>query len=392
MKEPHPIDGEWVGVDLHVHTPASKDYRGSTEDPEYVDIIRRANEFAGRGRGRLSRKGRRDPQKPIACVAFTDHNSVEGFRKYRAIAEEARHLRDAIRGRDLANPLLKQLEDDLEVIGSVRVLMGVEVKAFPGIHLLVIFHETTQDREITDFLQDIYGRPYGELAGDPAHVTRCTLVEALNRVRDRFGERSFVVAPHIDTSDGIYEGLKEHGQARIEALKHPVIKALAFNRIETREKVRGLLSQPAYRRADELALIQSSDFHGQPGAVVGQPRTEVCVTAGKASFANLREALGHPARVKCSVDFTQDEYRRLTKGEFIAQFTAESGQCQFRESDFSEVASAVCAMANSQGGIVELEGFVLPEADRESYVRGVLEQFSGILEKKVQPPNVRFLH
>ncbi|MFV1859698.1 MAG: PHP domain-containing protein, partial [Anaerolineales bacterium] len=50
----------WVVVDLHMHTPASSDYR----EPEitYLDILRTAK------------------TRGLQVIAFTDHNTVAGIR------------------------------------------------------------------------------------------------------------------------------------------------------------------------------------------------------------------------------------------------------------------------------------------------------------------------
>jgi hypothetical protein len=58
MKTAEPIERKWVGVDLHVHTPASRDYRGSRDKSEFLAIIRKANEF-----GALAKKGKRRAPK-----------------------------------------------------------------------------------------------------------------------------------------------------------------------------------------------------------------------------------------------------------------------------------------------------------------------------------------
>jgi uncharacterized protein YkuJ len=392
MKEPVREEHQWVGIDVHVHTPASKDYRGPRETREYIDIIRRANEFSGSGGHQAAKRRFEEAENPVACVVFTDHNSVEGFQTYQNLAKDTTQLRDSIRVRDPVNPLLKELDGDLSIINSVRVLMGVEIKAFPGIHLLGIFHESVEPVQVVKFLEDLYGPSYGAIAGDPKPVTKCTLLEALDRTIQTFADKAVVIAPHIDTGDGLYEGLKEHGQARIGALRHAALKALSFNKLETRERVRKLLDSPDYRRPDEVALIQSSDFHGQPGATIGQPRTYISVPKGKVSFHHMREAFTHPKRVRCSLDRTNEEYERLIKGEFVVRYMSEPDKCAFRECDFQDIAATLCAMCNSNQGILELEGYVLPEAERETYVNAVIDQLKGILEGRLEPSDLHFMH
>lgn len=53
----------FIPVDLHVHTPASKCYKGMTNDEEYINIIQ--NYF----------------KKGIRVIAITDHNTVKGYKE-----------------------------------------------------------------------------------------------------------------------------------------------------------------------------------------------------------------------------------------------------------------------------------------------------------------------
>ena len=263
--------------------------------------------------------------------------------------------------------------------------MGTEMKANPGIHLLVIFQESVDPTNVTAFLEDAYGTPYAKIAGDPNAITRWSVLEALNAVRERFATFAIVVFPHIDSDAGVYEGLKEYGQARIGALTHPAVAALSFNKPETRERIRELYKQRDYSRQDEVALIQASDFHGGPGAIVGQPRTEVRVPQGKATYKNLREALRCPSRVKCSIDFTEDEYQRLTRKTCVWKFTSHPGKLGFQDQDYDAASAAICAMSNSDGGVLELQGSVAPTDDREVYLAAVQKQLDEILKGRLDP-------
>jgi hypothetical protein len=360
------------------------DYKGGRDDSEYLALLRQANEFVSKESEGGARK-REAPKRPLGCLAFTDHNSVEGFRKYRDLYHETLSLRNSLRGRDPANAFLEKLEEDLKVWESVRVLMAVEIKADPGIDLLIVFHESIKPEQAVAFLETAYGRPYGEFAGNPTPVTTRTLVDTLSLVCEQFGEKALVVAPHVDSSGGIYEALKDYGQARAGAFRHAALRALSFNRSETRERVRSLFGQPDYRRSDKVALIQSSDFHGQPGAAVGQPRTEVCVARGRATFSSIKEAFGHADRVRCSVDFVEREYRLLTKDRHVAKFASVAGEALFREEDFDRVAEAACAMLNSDGGIIELEAAVGPGVERRSYMEPLLAQLTDEVLVRLEP-------
>ena len=261
MKSHDSSEFDWVGTDLHVHTPASKDYSGGGDQAEYLRIIRGANEFEAASKSPAKDTSKKPNRRSIGCIAFTDHNSVEGFRTYRQLLEETEKLSKAISSRDPSNLLVTQLQTDVEVLKSLRVLMGVEVKADPGIHVLVIFAESVTPEEVISFLEDAYDSRYEEFRGDPAPAMRWTLKQTLDRIQEIFAERAFVIFPHVDSSGGVYEDLKEFQQARISALTHPVVKALSFNRLETRERLQSLFKQPDYERAQPLSFIQSSDFH-----------------------------------------------------------------------------------------------------------------------------------
>lgn len=49
-------------AELHIHTPASKCYKGSKNSDEYIKIIDRANDLG------------------LKIIAITDHNSIEGYK------------------------------------------------------------------------------------------------------------------------------------------------------------------------------------------------------------------------------------------------------------------------------------------------------------------------
>ncbi|HCU98877.1 MAG TPA: hypothetical protein DGM69_05970, partial [Chloroflexi bacterium] len=51
----------WHKVDLHIHTPASIDYQ--CKNVKYIDILRQAS------------------KKNLDCIAFTDHNTISGYKQ-----------------------------------------------------------------------------------------------------------------------------------------------------------------------------------------------------------------------------------------------------------------------------------------------------------------------
>ena len=386
MKTQETIDLKWVGIDLHVHTPASKDYKGSSDLSEYLKLIKSANQFGASSLTGRTPTEKKSDRSPIGCVAFTDHNSVEGFRKYRQLVDETEKFAKAIGARDPGNALVQQVDKELETLRSVRVLMGTEIKADPGIHLLIIFAESVEPENVIAFLEEAYQSAYTTFQGDPAPATRWTLKQTLDRLEEIFAERAIVVFPHVDSSGGVYEDLKGFPQVRIAALTHPIVRALSFNRHDIRGKLQELFTHPEYQRNRPLTLIQSSDYHGADGTSIGQPRTDISVREGKATFKNLRECLRDPSKVKCSMDFVAEEYQNLVKDETVAKYTTEASSFRFRETDYDNIASTICGFLNANGGIVELEGNTafLPEGQAPGTV--VLDHLTSLLSGKVVPP------
>lgn len=386
MKPQSASEPRWVGVDLHVHTPASKDYRGNRDSTEYLKMIQGANQFESSPKLGTKKIDKEGDSKSIGCVAFTDHNTVEGFRTYRRLQQETEELSKAIRLRDPENALALQLERDLDVYRAARVLMGVEIKADPGIHLLIIFAESVEPDHVVSFLEQAYQTPYKDFEGDPKPATQWTLKQTLDKIEEVFADKAFVVFPHVDSGGGVYEDLKDFAQARIAALTHSVVKALSFNRMETREKILELFKQPDYQRTQPVAMIQSSDFHGEEGSTIGQLRAEVCVREGKATFRNLRESFREHGRVKCSIDLVSEEYQRLVKGMFVAKYISEPGKLEFGETDFESLAENICGMLNSTGGIIELDGYLGAAREGQAPWTIVRDQMTLLLKGTLNPP------
>ncbi|MEK6574665.1 MAG: transcriptional regulator, partial [Chloroflexota bacterium] len=119
----------WRRVDLHLHTPASSDY----QEPSvaWLDILQRAE-----ARG-------------LDLIAFTDHNTVAGYRRMRADIDELELL-------ERLNRLLpeekKRLAEYRRLLGKVLVLPGFEFTATFGFHIIGLFSPATPIRDIEHIL------------------------------------------------------------------------------------------------------------------------------------------------------------------------------------------------------------------------------------------------
>ncbi len=117
---------------MHLHTPASSDY----QQPEvsYLDFLQRAE-----ARG-------------LDIIAFTDHNTVAGYR----------HMKEEIQQLELLEKLNRLLPEEQSrlreyrrLLEKILVLPGFEFTATFGFHILGIFPPEKPVREIEHLLLDL---------------------------------------------------------------------------------------------------------------------------------------------------------------------------------------------------------------------------------------------
>ena len=64
------MDIDFVKIDLHIHTPASRCYKGAKDDDEYLKILENAI------------------RQELKVIAITDHNTIEGYTKLQTIKDD----------------------------------------------------------------------------------------------------------------------------------------------------------------------------------------------------------------------------------------------------------------------------------------------------------------
>lgn len=123
---------QWYRVDLHLHTPGSADY----QEPgvSYLDILHQAE------------------QRGLDIVAFTDHNTVAGYRAMTEEIEQLQYLENLGRIR----PEEKQTLDEYRrLLNRILVLPGFEFTATFGFHILGIFSPQTTVRQLEHILLNL---------------------------------------------------------------------------------------------------------------------------------------------------------------------------------------------------------------------------------------------
>jgi hypothetical protein len=327
---------QWHSMDLHLHTPASSDFQ--QPDIKYVEVLQRAE-----ARG-------------LDIIAFTDHNTVAGYRK----------LQDEISQLELLEGLNRILPDEQNRLREFRrllerilILPGFEFTATFGFHIIGLFPPNTPVREIEHLLIDL-NIPTEQLDLGSATVGATSDVLTAYRMIDEAG--GIVIAAHANSNNGIaMRGFPIGGQTKIAYTQDPHLHALEVTDLEQRGARTTATffsgTKPEYPR--RMHCIQGSDAHRlstdpvrkkNPG--IGDRVTEVLLP--EANFEELRELF-------LSNDFSRTRPRHQKEQpafDFI-QAAREEGANIIQ--DFHEnmtvrggklyaIIADVCAFANTNGG------------------------------------------
>ncbi len=123
---------KWQRIDLHLHTPGSHDYE--EPDKTYLDILKQAE------------------KRGLSMIAFTDHNTVNG---YRSMMNEIEHLEYLERLNRIQPNELWRLNEYRRLLKKIVVLPGFEFTATFGFHILGIFPPSKPLRDIERVLMDL---------------------------------------------------------------------------------------------------------------------------------------------------------------------------------------------------------------------------------------------
>jgi hypothetical protein len=364
---------QWCTIDLHMHTRASSDF----QQPEvtYLDILRRAE-----ARG-------------LAIIAFTDHNTVAGYR----------HMQEEIHQYELLERLKRILPEEQgrlneyrRLLGKILVLPGFEFTATFGFHVLGIFHPDKPVREIEHLLLDL-SIPPEHLDEGSATVGATTDVLTAYQVINEAG--GLVIAAHANSSNGVaMRGFPIGGQTKIAYTQDLNLHALEVTDLEHKGQRSTAAffngSKPEYPR--RMHCIQGSDAHRlttdpvrKKNLGVGDRTTEVLLP--EIDFDDLRELF-------LSNDFSRTRPHRMTAEPVFDFIRAAQEEGPNIVQDFHDgltvrggqryaIIADVCALANTNGGTLYIG---LP-ADPKKPPTGVADaeqavaQLEKELDKRVSP-------
>lgn len=329
---------QWRMFDCHIHTPASSDY----QQPEvtYLEILQRAE-----GRG-------------LDIIAFTDHNTVAGYRK----------MQDEIQQLDLLEKLNRILPEERSRLNEYRRLMnkilvlpGFEFTATFGFHIIGVFPPEKPVRELEHLLLEL-NIPSAQLDEGSATVGATTDVLTAYRLINQAG--GLVIAAHANSSNGVaMRGFSFGGQTKIAYTQDLNLHALEVTDLE-QKGARATATffngtKPEYPR--RMHCIQGSDAHRltidvsrKKNLSLGDRATDLLLP--EASFEALMELfLGndfsrtrpHRHKEEPAFDFIQ---AALDEGPNIIQEFHES--VTVRGGKLYALIADVCAFANTNGGTI----------------------------------------
>ncbi len=364
----------WRTIDLHIHTPASSDY----QQPEigYIDLLKQAE------------------ARNLDIIAFTDHNTVAGYRRMKEEIQQLELLENL--GRLLPEERTR-LNEYRRLLGKMLVLPGFEFTATFGFHILGIFPPEKPVREIEHLLLDL-NIPTDQLDAGSATVGATSDVLTVYRAINEAG--GIVIAAHANSNNGVaMRGYGFGGQTKIAYTQDPHLHALEVTDLEHRGRrtTAGFFNgtKPEYPR--RMHCIQGSDAHRlvkdpvrKKNLGIGDRATEILIPA--VSFDAIQElfesndfARTRPQRQKEEPAFDFIVAAR-EEGENIVQAFHES--MTVRGGRLYSVLADICAFANTNGGTL----YIGISADPRKKVAGLTspdqsrEQLSKEISNRISPP------
>lgn len=322
------MEPSFVKIDLHIHTPASKDYRGRKNDrDEYLSIVRQAK------------------QAGLQVIALTDHNSLAGYWTLMEIKSSLMSQRSAlstITDSRQSKAKLTKVEEELALFEKILILPGIELEVRNGIHVLVVFSDSVSRDILDKFLIDggFTKDQMGEAS--PTKLCKWDIID-LFEVTEKLD--CLVIDAHTDSDKGMFKTLPA-GTLRADCFRSPRLNAVCYGNEGQMAKLRAMLETAReYKRPAPLAFVRFSDAHRVEE--VGSCFT--WVKLDRVEFSCIRSAFSNPS------EFVSVEEPSLSK--ILVELLGKKNS--FGIPDLSGTNNVLferylCALANSFDGFILL--------------------------------------
>jgi hypothetical protein len=360
-------------MDIHLHTPASEDYL----QPEigYLDILKQA------------------AAKGLDIVAFTDHNTVAGYRRMMEEIDQLKLLQQLNR---LLPEEQTRLAEYQKLLSRVLVLPGFEFTATFGFHILAIFPEDKPVRDIEHLLLEL-NIPSEKL--DQGSITVGASVDVLTAYKAIREAGGMAIAAHANSNNGVaMRRFPFGGQTKIAYTQDPDLFALEVTDLDKKGRHSTAFffsgNKPEYPR--RMHCIQGSDAHllvkkaANPNKLgVGERTTDVRLP--ERSFEALKELFQsnnfsrtrpHRHSSQPAYDFIREA--RQEGATFMQDFHEK---ITVRGGNLYSIIADICAFANTNGGTLYLGLSSNPDAGFEGIPRPnqSIEKLQTEIDKRISP-------
>lgn len=270
---------EFKAFDLHVHTPASSDYKLQGDDEEYFNILQRYVD------------------EKVKIIAITDHNTIDGYKKIMQLKDKLFNFISNLQQleKEQGMPIIdvENYQKKYELFNQICILPGVELDINPGIHILVIFNDKDDISRVDSLLNEI-GYDSESCGHDKLGNINVDVLELFDILLDY---DCIVIAAHADSSKGIYNDIE--GQYRSQIFRNERLNGIQYISQKSADQIVRLLMNKEYRRKSPLAFIKASDFHGnyndKPDIIYGD--------FTECNYENLKKAFQTPEQ---SISLTEN--------------------------------------------------------------------------------------
>lgn len=364
---------QWYRMDLHIHTPASSDYQQPEVD--YLDVLQQAE-----------RRG-------LNIIAFTDHNTVRG---YRETLEEIEQLEWLERTDRINSEEKYRLNEYRRLFDKMLILPGFEFTAVFGFHILGVFSPDVDMRVLEHLLMELKISPEDLDHGETNVGATADVLAAYDGIAEAGG---IAIAAHANSSHGVaMRGISFGGQTRIAYTQDPNLCALEVTDLDRRGRRTTARffdgSKPEYPRP--MRCIQGSDAH----RLERDPRNPKNLGVGERVTEILLPELGWQALydVFHGNDFSLTRPYRGShtpydhvaaarqEGPSIVQSFHDS--MSVRGGRLYAIIADVCAFSNTNGGTLYVGVSPNPKAKPTGVddINEALAQLKNEIHRRITPP------
>lgn len=320
-------DKQFIKTDMHIHSPASKCYKGKKDDKEYLEILGSAK------------------AKDIRIIAITDHNTINGYKRLIGIWEGLINKKNSLKRKrvNIENRNeIKEIDKKLSLFKELVILPGVEIEVRNAIHMLVIFPEDMSLDIIDKFLSDggYYENSFGE-----EDLTAVPNWDILDLFEEAAKYECLVIDAHTDSHKGILNTIPR-GTLRANCFRNEQLSAVAYNNETQKDKLASTIQTSRdYSRRYPLAFVKFSDAHNanEVGREITWMRLETL------SFDSIRDALKNPFELISTV---QPSLARIL--ENLLSRENSFGLESLSDDNKETLKKYICSLNNSSGGYVLL--------------------------------------